>query len=234
MFHRIHHPAALPVGSSLTITGDEFHHAARVARVRAGERVELFDGAGNAAGGVVGEIGRDSMLVHLDQAVPSRESPLELTLAMAIIQLERFELVLQKATELGARAIIPLVADRGEVRPERYRGKSERWEKIVLEAVKQSGRSVIPAIETPMPPDDVIARGGEIFFCDADEPRSEPPASLRRVTVCVGPEGGWSEREMALARNANCRIFRMGPRRLRAETAAIAATGIITARYGDI
>ncbi|HEX6178927.1 MAG TPA: RsmE family RNA methyltransferase, partial [Thermoanaerobaculia bacterium] len=215
MFHRIHHPAAIAAGSTLTITGDEFHHAARVARVRAGERIELFDGAGNAAEGVVGEVGRDSLSVHVEKSLPSRESTLDLTLAMSIIQLERFELVLQKATELGTRTLIPVVADRGEVRPERYRGKNERWEKIVLEAVKQSGRSVIPNVEAPMPLDGVIARGGEILFCDADESPSELPASLLRVTLCIGPEGGWSEREISIAREAKCRTFRMGPRRLR-------------------
>jgi 16S rRNA (uracil1498-N3)-methyltransferase len=153
---------------------------------------------------------------------------------MSVIQLEKFELVLQKATELGARAFIPLVADRNEIRPERYRGKSERWEKIVLEAVKQSGRSVLPRIEPPAALEAVAGREGEKLFLDADHPAATLPPSPSKVIVLVGPEGGWSDREIALATAARFHFINLGPRRLRAETAAIVASGIITAHYGDI
>ena len=234
MFHRVHFKGSFASGEELTITGEEFHHAARVARVRVGERIELFDGNGQAAEALVTNARRDALTVRVELMLPSRESPLDLTLAISIIQLEKFELVLQKATELGVRAIVPLVAARGEVRAERYRGKSERWEKIILEAVKQSGRATIPTLESPVSVEDALKRGDEKLFCDADAPASELPSSLTRATLFVGPEGGWSDEEISLARAANCSILRLGPRRLRAETAAIAATGIITARYGDI
>ncbi len=144
MRHRIFVDAIEP---HVTVEGDEFHHSIRVVRARAGEEVELFDRAGNAARGVVETIERDRAVIRTGEALPSRESSLAIHLAMAVIQLEKFELVLQKGTELGVKTFIPLVTERVELRPERYSGKMDRWEKIVFEAVKQCGRTLVPKIE---------------------------------------------------------------------------------------
>jgi 16S rRNA (uracil1498-N3)-methyltransferase len=231
--HRIYVEALEP---EVTVTGDEFHHSIRVVRARVGEAVEVFDRAGHAAAGVVASIDRDRAVITVGDPLPSRESPLAVHLAMAIIQLEKFELVLQKATELGVRTIVPLVTDHVELRPERYANKGERWEKIVFEAVKQCGRSIVPAIEPAAPFDDVLARGGEKILFDADAdaaPDGDRPA-LAEVTLLIGPEGGWSPEELARARAAGVAFQRLGPRRLRAETAAIVAMSIITARFGDL
>ena len=218
------------------VTGEELHHAVRVVRVRPGEEVELFDRAGLGVRGVVESIDREQAVVVTGEPVPSRESPLAIHLAMAIIQLERFELVLQKATELGVRSIIPLVTERIEVRPERFAGKAERWERIVFEAVKQSGRSVVPAIEAPARMFQVAPRPGVKIVFDADEEPGtiESPGTIHEVTLFVGPEGGWSEGEIRTAREHGCLFQRLGPRRLRAETAAIVAVATIAARLGDV
>jgi len=215
------------ITESVTLTGDELHHA-RVLRLREGEEVELFDGKGAIA---IAKYEGDAFRVT--ERVATRESPIAIDLAMAVINLDKFELVLQKAVELGVRSIIPLVTDRVELRPERYRGKGERWEKIVFEAVKQSGRGVIPRVETAETFSDAMKRDNKILF-DADaEPIACPP-SPRAVTLFIGPEGGWSENEIYLARSRECAIERLGPRRLRAETAAIAACVIVEARWGDL
>ena len=219
---------------SVTVTGDEFHHSIRVVRARVGEEVELFDRAGNAARGVVESIDRDRAVINVGEALPSRESPLAIHLAMAIIQLEKFELVLQKATELGVKTIIPLVTERVELRPERYSGKTERWNKIIFEAVKQCGRTVVPKIEAPATFDEVLKRSGEKILFDADTPPTanrQPPTD---VTLLIGPEGGWSDEELRRARDHNVHLERLGPRRLRAETAAISAVSVIAARFGDL
>lgn len=233
MHHRIH-SAQLPGGGNVEITGEEFHHAVRVARVREGEDVELFDGRGSAMAGRVESIGRDSLTVRLEKPIASREAKLDLTIAMSIIQLERFELVLQKVTELGARSIVPVVADRVEVRPERYRGKHERWEKIVFEAVKQSGRSRIPELRPPMRFDEAIALDGLRIVFDADEGPTPLPDHIERVILLIGPEGGWSERELQAAKERGCVFQRLGSRRLRAETAAIVAAATVAARSGEL
>jgi 16S rRNA (uracil1498-N3)-methyltransferase len=232
MRHRIYVDALEP---HVTVTGDEFHHSIRVVRARVGEEVEVFDRAGNAARGTVESIDRDRAVILLGDALPSRESPLAIHLAMAVIQLEKFELVLQKATELGVKSFIPLVTEHVELRPERYSGKMDRWEKIVFEAVKQSGRTVTPKIEPPATFDDVIARSGEkvLFDADAEPPtgNNQPPTDL---TLLIGPEGGWTLDELRRARDRGVRFERLGPRRLRAETAAIAAVSVVASRFGDL
>jgi 16S rRNA (uracil1498-N3)-methyltransferase len=229
--HRIY--TTDPLRDDVIVAGDEFHHTARVARAREGEEVELFDGRGGAARGRVVAIGRDELRVRVEGPIASRESTLDLRLAMSIIQLDKFELVLQKATELGCRSIIPLVTERVEIRPERYRGKMERWGKIVLEAVKQSGRAMIPAIEEPASFAGAIGRAGARIVFDADRQPSPLPQSLDAVTLFVGPEGGWSEDELTLAEREGCIFQKLGPRRLRAETAALAAIIRIGERYDD-
>lgn len=233
MHHRIY--VEQPIESEeVTISGAEFHHAARVVRVVEGEEVELFDIRGRTVTARVIAAANGQLRLRIERDIPSRESPIAVTLAMSIIQLEKFELVLQKATELGVRAIIPMVTDRVEIRAERYRGKHDRWEKIIFEAIKQSGRSSIAKLEAPRPFSEIVAGNGTIIMFDADSEPSALPAALDSATLLIGPEGGWSDEELAAARQHHCLFRRLGPRRLRAETAAIVAAGIITAQYGDI
>ena len=231
MRHRIFVDTIEP---STTVTGDEFHHSVRVVRLRVGEDVELFDRAGNAARGVVASIDRDRAVITAGEPLPSRESPIAIHLAMAIIQLEKFELVLQKATELGARSIIPLVTERVELRPERYSGKADRWERIVFEAVKQCGRTRVPVVESPARLNEVLARPGTKVMFEADVAQTLLSEPLPEVTLLIGPEGGWSEAELTMARAHGVLFQRLGPRRLRAETAAIAALTVTGSRYGDL
>ena len=168
------------------------------------------------------------------QRTVNREARTAIHLAMAIIQLDKFELVLQKATELGVRSIIPLIAERTEVKPERYRGKEERWRKIIFEAVKQSGRAVIPTLEAAVQFEEVVGRPGAkiIFDADAEATAIRPPD--HPTTAFIGPEGGWSDDELRMARDHRCIFQTLGTRRLRAETAAIAATAILSARSEHI
>jgi 16S rRNA (uracil1498-N3)-methyltransferase len=115
------------------------------------------------------------------------------------------------------------------VREERHRGKHERWEKIVFEAVKQSGRALIPTIAPVTRYEEVVGREGTKIIFDADHDADALP-EIATATLLIGPEGGWSDEELQLARRTGCLFQRLGPRRLRAETAAIVAA----ARYNDI
>jgi 16S rRNA (uracil1498-N3)-methyltransferase len=227
MKHRFFAHEVVEVGAIIALDAEERHHA-RVLRVRPGEEVELFDPRGN---NYVGRYQSDAVQV-LRQA-ESREPKTAIHLAMSIIQLDKFELVLQKATELGVQSFTPLITDRMEVRIERMGGKEERWKKIVLEAVKQSGRSRIPAIEGPAKFDDAIARQGSRIIFDADA-ASTAGLPDNPTTLFIGPEGGFSERELQLARAKGALFQQLGPRRLRAETAALVAVTLTAARSGDI
>jgi 16S rRNA (uracil1498-N3)-methyltransferase len=235
MRHRIYTPEPFAPGDRTVIRGDEQHHAARVVRVREGEEVELFDGKGTAARGVITAAEHDQLVVNVLTIIDAREARLSVTLAMSIIALDRFELVLQKATELGVRSIVPIVTERVEIRPERYRGKQERWERIIFEAVKQSGRARMPQLEPPIPFPDAIARpGAKIVFDAAADPSPPIDAVPEAAMLFIGPEGGWSEQELELARGAGARFRRLGARRLRAETAAIVALTRSFAESGDL
>ena len=227
MHHRFFIDADLAAGTSVALSRDEQHHA-HVVRVREGEDVEVFNGRGASFAATYSESG-----LQLVQPAPDREARHAIHLAMSIINLDKFDIVLQKATELGVRSIIPLVTDRVEIRAERYRGKAERWRKIIFEAVKQSGRSVIPIVEEPQSFDEVVKRDGAKIVFDAD---SETAAQqlADAATIFIGPEGGWSERELQLARERGCAFERLGIRRLRAETAAIVSIALVAARAGDI
>jgi 16S rRNA (uracil1498-N3)-methyltransferase len=225
--HRFFIDADLIAGSTVALSHDEQHHA-RVVRVREGEEVEVFNGRGAS---YVAKYTSDGL--QIAGAAPNREARFAIHLAMSIINLDKFDIVLQKATELGARSIIPLVTDRVEIRAERYRGKAERWRKIVFEAAKQSGRSVIPIVDEPQPFDDVVKREGTKILFDADSDTAAQQLSDAAI-LFIGPEGGWSERELQLAREHGCAFERLGIRRLRAETAAIVAVALVAARVGDI
>lgn len=221
MNHRFFVPDGIEIGATIELPHEERHHA-RVVRVREGEEVEVFDSRGNNFAGRFQD-GR----VAIEKATDNREPATAFSLAMSLIQLDKFELVLQKATELGVASLIPLITDRMEIRIERVRGKEERWRKIVLEAVKQSGRSRIPAIEQPVKFDEAIRREGSKIVFDA-EPQSATGQSGNPATLFVGPEGGFSERELRMATDNGAVLQSLGPRRLRAETAAIAAVCFVT------
>ena len=220
MNHRFFVPDGVQAGATIALPDEEAHHA-RVLRVREGEEVELFDARGKNFRGRFRENG-----IEVLEEIANREPQAAISLAMSIIHLDKFELVLQKATEIGVQAILPLITDRMEPRIERVRGKEERWRKIVLEAVKQSGRSKIPPIEPPMKFDEAIARAGPKIVFDADAQSSSTTENRQQTTLFIGPEGGFSERELALAKQRGASFERLGPRRLRAETAAIAALAI--------
>jgi 16S rRNA (uracil1498-N3)-methyltransferase len=235
MKHRIYTPAPFAPGDRIEIRGEELHHAARVVRIREGEEVELFDGGGNAARGIVTALESGQLVVNVLTLIDARESPVSITLAMSIIALDKFELVLQKATELGVRSIVPIVSERVEVRPERYRGKQERWEKIIFEAVKQSGRAQTPQLEAAVAFEEAIVRPGTKVVFDADHPATWQPGNMMTsLTLFIGPEGGFSEPEIEAAVKHGAHIQTLGPRRLRAETAAIVACALMGVSYGDL
>jgi 16S rRNA (uracil1498-N3)-methyltransferase len=219
-------------GATIPLLGEELHHAARVARVRVGEEIELFDGKGAIVVARVEEVDRDRLVTTvIAPLAETRELPLRIVVGMSIIQLERFELVLQKATELGAASFVPLFTDRCEIRPERVAGKMERWERIVFEATKQSGRGVIPRVDSPCRLDELLSRSGRkiLYESDQDETASlEEVVAMDEVILLIGPEGGWSEQELESTRRSECLVRHLGNRRLRAETAAIAAVAEIS------
>lgn len=219
-------------GGIVSVAGEELHHLIRVARVRTGEMVEAFDSRGRCALTKLLGATKEEAQLEILELVPSRESRSRLVVAAALIQPEKFEWILQKCTELGAAAFLPIVAARTELAAERAATKRERWNRILLEAVKQSGRSVIPAISEPLRFEEVLSRPNLVMF----EAEQQPDAGVIApdATLMIGPEGGWSDDEISGARRAGARFRRLGPRRLRAETAAITALALAQGELGEL
>jgi 16S rRNA (uracil1498-N3)-methyltransferase len=241
----------------LVLSAEESRHLRDVLRLRAGDEAHVFDGEGREFACVVGEArGREAALEVIRQVEPQRpESPLELTLAVALLKGEKFDLVVQKATELGAARVVPVVTARADVRVRDERDAArrvERWRRLALEAAKQSGRARVPALAEPCALEAFVkgeaeasvkseARGGglRVFFSERggaglDSFSEEIESSPATVAALVGPEGGWDDEEIELAREHGWKVITLGGRTLRAETAAITACVLIQHLFGDL
>lgn len=233
------------------LSEEESRHLRDVLRLREGDEAYVFDGEGREFACVVAETGgrreRARLEVRGRAEAPSPESPLELTLAVALLKGEKFDLVVQKATELGVSRVSPVLTKRADVRPRDAEGGSkrvERWRRLALEAAKQSGRARVPAVDTPVDFGDVLKappshgsprvlfaeRGG--VGLDALSAASAPRA--RAVVALVGPEGGWDDEEIELSRAHGWSVVTLGGRTLRAETAAVVVCALLQNLFGDL
>jgi 16S rRNA (uracil1498-N3)-methyltransferase len=218
---------------------DELHHLRHVLRLNAGTQVEVFDGRGRSYTGRVEGEGANLRVGSLAPLDTQAEPAIDCTLALALIRAERFEWALEKATELGVRAIVPIAAARSEVRlpPSRLDARLDRWRRIVRSAAKQSRRSAIPEIERPCSLEQLVAATGsegERLLLAERGGNPWPTLGARRVVVAVGPEGGWEPGELRAAESAGWHRVGLGPRVLRAETAAVAALALIQFTAGDL
>jgi 16S rRNA (uracil1498-N3)-methyltransferase len=199
-----------------------------VLRLEPGDKLVLTDGRGNEAQADIVALSGEQVKFKLDSSSsPNRESPRELTLLCAVLKRENFELVAQKAVELGVARIQPLLTERTVKLGLNF----ERVRKIIKEAVEQSGRCIIPELNDPITFIDSLGSSAHydlrIIFDSSGLPLRSA-ASLSSIAVWVGPEGGWTEAELAAAKSAGLTVATLGPRTLRAETAAIAATYALT------
>ena len=235
--------------TSAVLQGDETRHLRNVLRLKIGDEVYLFDGTGSEFRCEIKTIRRDAAeVLVIDQAEPARpESPLNLVLGIALLKGERFDLVVQKATELGVMKVVPVITARADVRlkDERDAGrKLVRWQRIALEATKQCGRARLMEIERPAAFGKLVENPGRdddlhLMFAVRDgaswaTAMSATTSLPSRVTALIGPEGGWENDEINQARSAGWRIVTLGGRTLRAETAAIVIAGLIQHRFGDL
>ncbi len=216
------------------------HYLGRVLRLRAGDRVVLFNGDGSDYPGSIARAARDAMEVHIDSRLPAAaESPLLITLVQAIGRGERMDLALQKATELGAAAFVPVFTERVEVRLDERRAEKRmmHWRGVIRSACEQCGRAVVPELQEPVRLEEWLAYGSGAlrFMLDARAAQSLAGQTIgqRPVEVLVGPEGGLTEREQRLAETAGVRPVSLGPRVLRTETAGPAAVAVLQALAGD-
>lgn len=221
------------VGAKVVLPPEEARHAVKVLRREVGDEIAVVDGMGGWYRARLTHVGKQQAVAEvLEVALERGEPACHVTLAVGLLkQSSRFETALEKAVELGASAIVPLLSAHSEAR----RLKDRRAEGILLAALKQSGRSRVPALAAPTRFAEALAtattEGGFAVLCheraSADAALAtllaEHAGALRAATVFVGPEGGFSDAEVEAARAAGVHVASLGVRRLRTETAAITA-----------
>ena len=238
---RVFAEAALAQGARVSLTGSAAAHAQRVLRLEAGDALTLFNGDGHDYPSRIAGFGRGTVEVTVEGRGDARpESPLAVTLVQGIARSERMDLMVQKATELGVAAILPVTTARSVVRLDREtrERKLAHWRGIAVAACEQCGRARIPSIVAPVPLAECLgapAAGARLLLApDAPLSLADAARGQSSIEVLVGPEGGLEDGERDAALAAGFRTCRLGPRVLRSETAAIAALAILQSVAGDL
>ena len=214
-----------------TITGDDAHHISRVLRMKAGDALSLCDGAGNEFDAVITAISQDAVPCTVGERHASEaESPVRVTLFQCLPKTGKMELIVQKCTELGVYSVVPVVSARCVVVPNKdYDKKRERYNRVALEAAKQSRRGMIPSVLPLTELKKIDVKAFDLFLIAYED---ETTVSLKQalraakspqsIAILIGPEGGLEESEVALLTKAGAVSVSLGKRILRTETAGLA------------
>jgi 16S rRNA (uracil1498-N3)-methyltransferase len=242
---RLHVDPSRLAGETVIVSDEDHRYLVRVLRLAVGDTVTLFDGRGAEADATITRLGPRALELRVD-ARRASDGPIgpELTLIQALARGEKLDLVVQKATELGVGRIIPVTTERAVPRLETVRASSRRvrWQKIAREAARQSGRADVPEIEpvTPLAVAVAAAPRDALKLLLWEQARNIslrsvlPAAAPSGIVVAIGPEGGFSDGEVAHARELGFQPVGFGPRILRTETAAVAALAVIGYALGDL
>jgi 16S rRNA (uracil1498-N3)-methyltransferase len=240
--NRVYVEAPLAAGSRARIEGSAANHVLRVLRLAPGDPLTVFDGRGGEHAARIGGLDKSGVTIEVGEHRPvERESPLEVTLAQGVSRGERMDLVVQKATELGVRRIVPVLTERTVVRVDAKQraARLHHWQGVAVAACEQCGRNTVPRIGPPVTVSELLSAGDDGSLRLVLTPGGE--ASVRDltagpggVTLLIGPEGGLSQDEHQAAIRAGYRPLGLGPRVLRTETAAIAAIAAIQLQLGDL
>ena len=234
------------------LDGPEAFHIVKVLRHKEGDVLPLFDGRGGRFEGVITRIGEDGSVEGrlTARASQPKAAAADVRLYLGLLKASHWELALEKGTELGASVLVPVLTPRTVVllhEAERVHAKRLRWERIVMAAAKQCARADLPRLEDPVEFRDAIrqcqGRGLTIVAWEGLKGapagaalgpalRGLPPDAPRRVNVFIGPEGGFSDEEIELAESLGALVCGLGPRILRAETAALAACALVQYELG--
>ena len=242
---RFYAPPENIAGRVIKLDRDESHHLSRVLRLDKGAEVFVLDGAGKEYACRVARIAGIAVELEItEELTVETESPLKLILAQALAKSEKFDLIVQKAAELGIHQIIPLAADHADMKLDHGRAseRQARWRRISLEALKQCGRTRLVEIRMPVDVDSLLESNatGNVLVAFTEHgglALNKAMANIvlpTEVTLMIGPEGGWSERELTLFDQHRVVCATLGPRVLRTETAAIAAVALAQNILGDL
>ncbi len=229
-------------GNTLTLTNEEVHHLSRVKRHKTGDRIRVVDGQGSAYEVEIISLSKTRAEgLILETRRRTAEPASELTLVPAMIKGERFDWVIEKCVEIGVHRIIPLYSENTIMKA--GSGKLSRWRRVAVGAMKQCGRTLLPEITDPKSFKQVCLMGAECSLRviahagsgSRDLPPSEPvPPGIRKGIALVGPEGGFTDDEIAMAVDNGYTPVSLGPRRLRAETASVVLSAILLSQWNEL
>lgn len=244
--HRMFCAQTLSQNSQLRLDKAQAHYLGKVLRARPGQKLELFDNSGKQYAAKITELSRHHVDVEIGVASqPNTESPLNTVLVQSIARGERMDYCVQKATELGVNAIIPIFSERSVVKlsSERALKRVDHWQKIANSAAEQCGRVCVPGIAEPITLDSLLAQGFGDQAClwllhPVANSASVAPADLtvaadQQVVLFAGPEGGFSPEEVAALELSGARCLTLGPRVLRSETAGLVGLAACQMWWGD-
>lgn len=231
----------LSAKDDILIEGDVLHHMQHVLRLCEGQEVELLDGCGTLCRVVLAEASRKTWLAKVKGRVQVSETTLPITLIQSLPKGDKFDLILQKGTELGVAVFQPVMTARTVARPDKKRldQRMNRWRRIVQEAARQSRRNLLPEIRPLCTLSDAVGADPDFLRLALWEAGARPLSDVvpdeapPGVSLLVGPEGGLESDEVACAAAAGFRPVHLGPRILRTETAGLAAAPVLQYLYGD-
>ncbi len=245
--HRFYVSPGVLAGSSIHLSGALAHRIARVLRLAVGDEVALFDGSGVEVRARLTAFGRDLVEAEaVERAHPSIEPPVSITLCQALLPSDRFEWVLEKGAEMGVSRFVPLLTERCTARPpapgSAAERKLERWRSVAVAGAELSGRVVAPEVVAPQTLAQALGRleGPAVMAWEEATSSIKPAladiasAGLKALTLIVGPAGGLTVAEASLAAEAGARVVSLGPRIMRAETAAIVFTALCLHELGGL
>ena len=238
---RVFQTGSLAVGQVTVLDDDPAGHIGRVLRMTAGDKISLFNGDGNDYLAEITEASKKNVSVKVLEAQENpSESPLNLHLGQVISRGDRMDFTLQKSVELGVSTITPLFSERCGVKlsGDRLAKKQQQWQKIVVSACEQSGRSVVPEVRPVMTLEQWCAEASDSLKLNLHPRASHGINGLQlennKVRLLIGPEGGLSAEEITMTEQHHFTDILLGPRVLRTETAALTVISALQLKFGDL
>jgi 16S rRNA (uracil1498-N3)-methyltransferase len=246
MMRRFFCPQELEVGNSAVISGSDAIHICKVLRLKIDDVIAVFDGRGHAFECRIQTVSPEAVSVMVETFLASkREFLVKITFAQAMLKSKKMDALVRQATELGISRWVPFFSERSVPTPDKKRmaARVERWNKISREALKHCGRDIFMKVFPPLSMEEMLKQGEScdrkiIFWeCESGKAVASRPGladQVKSLMVVVGPEGGFSAREVELATSLGYVTMSLGPRILKAETAAVAAAVLMQYRFGDM
>lgn len=236
------------LGDVVSLNPQAFQHAIKVLRLTLEQKLILFDGQGHSfISEIVSLSKKHCDVAILEPQCVNHESPLQIHLCQSIIKMDKMDWILQKAVELGVTSITPIITEYTDVKlqPARLQKKMLHWHGVIISGCEQCGRSYLPCLNEPVTFPEMLKRDIQrpIIFCDPQAqqglqqlklPELDEKLEVKKLTLVIGPEGGFASQEIAAMCEQNYSAVKLGVRILRAETAAIVAITMCQSRWGGL